>query len=319
MVPRHAHADEASDCRDEKKDEVLPLEVTAFGDIRYRIEPDAADGFEIGSVELDTSLELSPHVKVSSALPYDPEGDSFGLAAFTVDGSFAGPSEKHLVKTELLEDSGVIFGKFDVPFGVAYLEYAATDNPFVLTPVSIDATHGGWNDLGAQGYAIGRNLNATFYLVNGDHFATEESTPELAYGGRLGLLPFGELELGGSFARVEGTTSETLVGGDLSANAGPFTLKNEYVRRRPELGTKLEGFYSEALFRHCWFFTGARYANVLLDDRLGETTATLTLGAEVFPQAEVRVARLHRFDEPSDVTFVQIVGGSSFQPTGLRR
>jgi hypothetical protein len=314
----HAYC-EGANASESPDTELLPLELTAFGDIRYRITRDAADAFEVGSVEVDTALELSPYVKVTNALAYDPAADSFGLAAFTVDGSVAGPDEKHLLKCDLLQDSGLIFGKFDVPFGVAYLEYASTDNPYVLTPVAVDATHGGWNDLGTQVYLIGTNLNATLYFVNGGSFATEESTPDAAFGGRLGLLPIGQLELGGSLARVEGAAPEVFVGADLSANAGPFAFKNEYIQRRPALGPKVEGFYSEALVRHEFLFTGVRYSNVYEDERLGERHGTLTLGAEVFPQAEIRLAHLHRFDEPADTTFVQIVGGSSFQPTGLRR
>src|SRR6187401_2551534 len=100
---------------------LLPLDLTAFGDIRYRFISPGLDEFEIGSVELDSALQLSPHVMVSAAFAYSPAEDKVGLGAFTVDGSLLGPEKKHLFRTKLLQDSGVVFGKFDVPFGLAYL------------------------------------------------------------------------------------------------------------------------------------------------------------------------------------------------------
>jgi hypothetical protein len=45
----------------------------------------------------------------------------------------------------------------------------------------------------------------------------------------------------------------------------------------------------------------------------------LSIGAEVFPRAEIRLAHLHEFETNLDTTFLQIVGGSVWQPTGLRR
>jgi hypothetical protein len=77
-----------------------------------------------------------------------PAEDKVGLGAFTVDGSLFGPEQKHLLKSRLLRDSGVVVGKFDVPFGIAYLEYPATENRFVELPSVVMATHGAWNDLG---------------------------------------------------------------------------------------------------------------------------------------------------------------------------
>src|SRR6187399_750982 len=81
--------------------QLLPVELTAFGDIRYRFISPGLDEFEIGSVELDSALQLSPHVMVSAAFAYVPDEDKAALGAFTVDGSLFGPDEKHLVKTAL--------------------------------------------------------------------------------------------------------------------------------------------------------------------------------------------------------------------------
>jgi hypothetical protein len=171
---------------------LLPLQFTAFGDFRYKMVRGAPDRFEIGSVELDPALTLSQHVMVSAALAYNTEADSFGLGAFTVDGSLFGPEARHLVKTELVDDSGVVFGKFDVPFGIAYLEFPATANRFVQLPNAVRATHGAWNDLGAQAYVTASHIEGTAYLVDGKSLEDERAnrmgkTAKHAWGGRLGL------------------------------------------------------------------------------------------------------------------------------------
>src|SRR6187200_1904030 len=108
-----AHAQESNEPRAEPNGagvstdvmKLLPLDLTAFGDIRYRFTHPGLDQFEIGSVELDSALQLSPHVMVSAAFAYVPDEDKVALGAFTVDGSLFGPDEKHLVKTALVDDS----------------------------------------------------------------------------------------------------------------------------------------------------------------------------------------------------------------------
>jgi hypothetical protein len=68
----------------------LPIELTAFGDFLYHVSRSDADGFELGAVEIDSVLELSPNVNVSTAFAYDGAADVVRLAAFTVDGGLIG-------------------------------------------------------------------------------------------------------------------------------------------------------------------------------------------------------------------------------------
>lgn len=303
---------------------LLPLELTAFGDIRYRFTTEGLDEFEIGSVELDSALQLSPHVMVSAAFAYSPAEDKVGLGAFTVDGSLVGPEKKHLVRTKLLQDSGLVFGKFDVPFGLAYLEYPATENRFVELPHVVMATHGGWNDIGGQAYAIAEYFDLTLYLVNAQ--ALESDAPvaigefaQHSYGGRLGLKPVSGLSLGASVAQVTGTLDTGMWGADISATAGPLVLKNEYILRTPADRPTVQGGYSQGLAKFGAFFAGARYETTLTDGEISDTAGAVTFGAEVFPQAEIRVTHLRSFETDSQTTYLQLVGGSIWQPTGLRR
>jgi len=303
---------------------LLPLDLTAFGDIRYRFTDPGLDQFEIGSVELDSALQLSPYVLVSAAFAYVPDEDKVGLGAFTVDGSLFGPEKKHLIKTELLRDSGVVFGKFDVPFGLAYLEYPATENRFVDLPHVVMATHGGWNDIGGQAYAIADRFDLTLYLVNAKALESDEpvaagKSAQHAYGGRLGLKPTDGISVGGSLAEVTGPLDTGMWGADVSATAGPFVLKNEFIRRTPADGPTVQGAYSQGFARVGRFFAGARYETTLTDAAISNTAGALTLGAEVFPMAEIRIAHLRSFESDVQTTYLQLVGGSIWQPTGLRR
>jgi len=303
---------------------LLPLDLMAFGDIRYRFTDPGLDEFEIGSVELDSALQLSPYVLVSAAFAYVPDEDKAALGAFTVDGSLFGPEKKHLIKTKLLQDSGVVFGKFDVPFGLAYLEYPATENRFVDLPHVVMATHGGWNDLGGQAYAIADHYDLTLYLVNAKALESDDPVAagklaQHAYGGRLGLKPIESISIGGSLAEVTGSLDTGMWGADISATAGPFVWKNEFIRRTPADGPVVQGAYSQGFARVGRFFAGARYETTVTDAAVSDTSGAVTLGAEVFPMAEVRIAHLRSFESDVQTTYLQLVGGSIWQPTGLRR
>jgi hypothetical protein len=301
--------------------DLLPLELTAFGDIRYR-RSNGEHGFAIGSFELDSALELSKEVLVSAAIAYDPEADVTRLAAFTVDGALLGSDSNNLFRSDAVVTAGLVFGKFDVPFGIAYLEYAATDGRFLFSPSIVRATHDGWNDLGAQAYAIGETYNAVVYLVNGSSLAGAEPVadlrPSYAAGGRLGLKPFPSLEFGGSVAEHLGSARRRLFGADLAFASGPFEIKNEYIADQSDGSSAIHGFYSQGLCHYGPLFGGVRYDAVLQELAL-ERSATLTLGAEVFKDAEIRVVQARGFGHSDHSIFVQLVGGSAWQPTGVRR
>jgi hypothetical protein len=211
-----------------------------------------------------------------------------------------------------------VLGKFDVPFGIAYLRYASTDNPYVLTPLPVTLTHGGWNDIGAQGYAVARHFNITVWWVDGIGRAAPESAPDPNMGGRLGLTPVPELELGGSAASTILGEPDRVFGADLALRTEPLTIENEIIARRAAEQTDW-GAYTQALGRIDWVFLGARYETAFLDRALIGSAIGGVLGAEVFPRAEVRVASAHDLESGETTVFFQIVGGSSWQPTGLRR
>jgi hypothetical protein len=52
---------------------------------------------------------------------------------------------------------------------------------------------------------------------------------------------------------------------------------------------------------------------------VSERTVTASAGFEIFPQGELRVAYECGLERDTQTAFVQIVGGKSWKPTGLRR
>jgi hypothetical protein len=306
---------------------LLPLEFTAFGDFFYRFERPGADDFHVGAVELDASLKLTPYVNVSTAIVFDGTEDAFGLGAFVIDCGIAGDGEGYVFQSKRITKSGVSFGRFDVPFGIAYLQYPSVENRLISLPHAVDLTHGAWNDIGAQGYAVGEHWTAVGYVVNGpDHpIGPDEVAPSrTAAGGRLSAKVDELIEVGGSAAldfAAEGPVMG-FFGGDLATTLGPVDLRGEYLLRQvkaPGLPELTHGIYGQARVQVEPAFLVARYDTVLegastLDRRLSGGA-----GVAVFPQGEVRAVYEHSFDSDIRMMTLQLVGGSSFQPTGLRR
>ena len=306
---------------------LLPLEFTAFGDFFYRFERPGADDFHVGAVELDATLKLTPYVNVSTAIVFDGAEDAFGLGAFVIDCGIAGDGDGYVFQSKRIAKSGVSFGRFDVPFGIAYLQYPSVENRLISLPQAVDLTHGGWSDIGAQGYAVGEHWTAVGYVVNGpDHpIGPDEVAPSrTAAGGRLSAKVDELIEVGGSAAldfAAEGPVMG-FFGGDLATTFGPVDLRGEYLLKQvkaPGLPELTHGIYGQARVQVEPAFLVARYDTVLEGASTLDRRLTGGAGVAVFPQGEVRAVYEHSFDSDIRMMTLQLVGGSSFQPTGLRR
>ena len=313
---------------EQEKAELLPLELTAFGDFHYGFYQNAPDGFGIGAVEVDASLNLTPFVLVSVALAYSGADDTFGLGAFVVDCGLAGQGEGFLIQSHSIQQSGVAFGKFDVPFGIAYLEYAAVDNRLASTPEAVLATHGAWNDLGMQAHAVGQHWTALAYLVNGPEVpvAGETTVPSLtALGGRVSGKLDGVFEIGGSVASTfaDGGVDPLLyAGGDVTGIVGPLDVRAEYLLRRtqaPGATPNTHGVYGRAVLDLEPAFLVGRFDGVYADADPVDRRIAGGGGVVVFPQGEVRAVYNQSLDLDDRSVIIELVGGSTFQPTGLRR
>jgi hypothetical protein len=304
---------------------LLPLEFTAFGDLFYQFSRPDEDGFYIGAIELDASLSLSHWVNVATAIAFNGADDEFGLGAFVIDCGIFGQGEGYPIQSQLVEKSGVSFGKFDVPFGAAYLEYPAVSNRLVTLPEAVMATHGGWNDVGAQAYALAEHWTGTAYIVNGPAYPTtsgEERPARSAVGGRFSAK-LATAELGGSSAWVFGPSgaAELFAGADLSGVLGPLDLRAEYLLKRVDVEgpDDTHGIYGRAILNLEPAFLVARYETLLADSTILDRRFTVGGGVEIFRHGEVRAVYQQSVDSDARMVVLQLVGGSTFQPTGLRR
>ena len=306
---------------------LLPLEFTAFGDFYYRLERPSTDDFHVGAVELDASLKLTPYVNVSTAIVFDGAEDAFGLGAFVIDCGVAGDGDGYVLKSKRISKSGVSFGRFDVPFGMAYLQYPSVENRLVTLPQAVQLTHGGWNDVGAQGYAVGKHWTAVGYVVNGpEHPVSADATEpsRTAAGARLSAKIDELIEVGGSGALDFAAAGPVMAfaGGDVQSTLGPLDIRGEYLLKHvkaPGVPELTHGVYGQALLKLDPAFLMARYDTVLQGQKTFDRRLAGGAGVEIFPQGEVRAVYEQSLDSDIRMVTLQLVGGSSFQPTGLRR
>lgn len=305
---------------------LLPLEFAALGDLYYAVASPGEDGFHIGAVEIDPTFQLSPYVSVAAAIAYSGADDSFSLPAFVVDCSLFGKTDDYPLRSSFVTRSGVSFGRFDVPFGVAYLEYPSVSNRLMQVPNAVNATHGSWNDLGAQAHAETDDWTAMLYVVNGSQFEEplfDVDDPRLALGARLSIKLNATLDIGGSHAQLLGFGAPfSFSGGDISANLGGLDLRGEYILRHQvddNAPDDTHGAYGRGVYDLDPVFLVARYDTVFTARALVDRRAAGGVAVEVFPRGEVRVIYEQNLDAQGRMVWFQLVGGSNFQPTGLRR
>ena len=321
----------------ERLNGLLPVEVFAFGDFLYVIREDAPDNFEIGQLDLDLTQDLINEVTINASIVYDNESESFGVAAFNVDGRLIGSNNTHIRLSKRIQSMGVILGRFDVPFGIDYMEYASIYRRLVTGPLAVDATHGEWNDLGGQLYLIARRINAVLYGVNGYGYETSEMDAAgnevvfnhptaMALGGRVGLLPLEEVELGGSLAMFFNSDAEVtqlLAGADAAVQAMDLTFKGEYIYARqgmessPRMST--HGMYGGMVYDFKPVFVAARYSMVWPHDAQNEKQLSLGMGVQVFENGEIRFEYSSDLESGGSMAFIQLAGGTAWQPSGMRR
>ena len=112
------------------------------------------------------------------------------------------------------------------------------------------------------------------------------------------------------------------VGGDLTTTLGPLDVRGEYLLKHvkaPGVAELTHGVYGQALLKVEPAFLVARYDTVLEGTKTFDRRITGGAGVEIFTQGEVRAVYEQSLDSDIRMMTLQLVGGSSFQPTGLRR
>jgi len=267
--------------------------VSGFMDLQW--EP-GADGRErkihrLGQAEIDVDAEIAPGVGLCLAPSWDPVTEAFGVGTAAINLRFGEGGPDHICRERHIGGSGVVAGRFDVPFGIDWLLYPSIDRPLVTMPLPVAATHGGWSADGVLVYGSTGAVNGMLHATSGfDHSRVLDSGGEAiwtgrhAVGGRAGAVPRRGLAVGLSAATIdalEDGRTQLLLGVDASAVRGPLHLRGEFLRHRTdgEEDHVDKGWYLGAQ----WDF-GAAYGIVRWDEWQPEGLARdrrLSLGAGV--------------------------------------
>lgn len=227
------------------------LEVSGFVDFLYQNQQGKNVTFGMGTYEIDFVSEFSAKVSFQGAV--DVEGEEVGLGQTLVDFNL------------IDEKLGLRAGLIDMPFGLDYKVFATPDRKLVTVPLITDLMmDGGWDDIGVNFHGALPLLNYNLYIVNGmgqDGSGApvnqlEDNNSAKTVGGRIGILPIKDLELGFSYLRgpyLDGSAKQDLcrTGGDIQFTYEPVHIKGEFVRGKEEIlgggENEHEGFYLQVL------------------------------------------------------------------------
>lgn len=153
-------------------------------------QAEAALGFEVGVLS------------VEGVLAWDEDTMALGALVGTV--RLAGAEAAIVPAGFALELSG---GQIDVPIGLAYEQYAASDRPMVSEPLVVEGTHAAWNAYGAQLALTKGALEARVFGAQSFDSALDPAAAELdpngapgpAFGART-RVRLGHFSVGGSGA-----------------------------------------------------------------------------------------------------------------------
>jgi len=227
------------------------LEVSGFVDVLGQGQQGENTTFGMGAFEIDFASEFSSKVSFEGAVVV--EGGEVGLGQTLVD--FKLLNEDRL---------GVQVGLLDMPFGIDYQVFATPDRKLVTTPLVTELMmDGGWGDIGVNLHGAVSLLNYNLYVVNGMgedggvpvNQITDNNSAK-SVGGRIGVLPIKDLELGFSYVQgpyLDGTARQALsrIAGDIQFAYERLQIKGEFVRGEEEVpgGTDNEhqGYYIQLL------------------------------------------------------------------------
>ena len=282
------------------------IDMSGFGDFLFTTQQNAK--YRIGQAEIDLETSLEDRIVVNVAIAFT--GHNFVLGAFTADFGLWGDKSNHFWQSNLIESSGLLVGKFDVPFGIDYMTYPSISRKLISVPLIVANTHGCWNDTGLQFYIQNKWANAVFYATNG-----LDINNNMSLGSRLGLRPALTLELGASYAvflNKQNQRDMEMVGADVQIELGPLSFKGEYIIKKegfknlPRITRK--GFYGQGLITINRLFFINRYDYVKNDGAISQRGLSTGMGWIIRENAECRSEYQYNFDAP-DVSYMQIVVG----------
>jgi len=227
------------------------LEVSGFVDVLGQGQQGEDTTFGMGAFEIDFAAEFSPGVAFEGAVMV--EGGEVGLGQTMLDFALLG------------EDKiGLQVGLLDMPFGIDYQVFATPDRKTVTPPLVTELMmDGGWGDIGVNLHGSVARLNYNLYAVNG--MGEDGGIPvnqlgdnnnAKTVGGRIGVLPINDLELGFSYTQgpyLDGSAKEALsrIGGDIQFAYQSLQIKGEFIKGKEEIpgapDSEHEGCYIQLL------------------------------------------------------------------------
>jgi hypothetical protein len=249
------------------------------------------------------SVSLSERFAIELAYGYD-EGQACIGAAF-LDYHFpSSEGSEHPVRGFRVDHSGIMFGQFDIPFGIDYLVLPSPDRLLITTPLAVSMLHDSWNDIGIQYYVDCCIFNLAAYLVNGSIWENN------AFGTRIGIRPTENLELGVSYALNLEVTEQSLIGVDFSVQLASLNVRGEYILRNieeDEVSIKSSGFYAEGSYMFDKLFLVGRYSSYVADED-ADAEDQLSLGGGYFIEENVQFRLQYEMLEEDAVIFQTVFG-----------
>lgn len=225
------------------------MEISGFVDVLYQNPQEENSSFRMGALEIDLAYEFSPRISFEGAVVVG--GNEVSLGQTLVDFKL------------LNEKVGLQAGLIDMPFGIDYRVFATPERKLISPPlVTEKMMDGGWGDMGVNLYGSFPLLNYNLYLVNG--MGEEEGSPVnqlednnegKTLGGRVGITPRENLEIGFSYARgpwlpEDNSHNLSRLGVDFQFSLRNLSFKGEWVKGKEERegpDTEAEGFYLQVL------------------------------------------------------------------------
>ncbi len=314
------------------------IEISGFFDVvsEYSAVAFKNGNYSLGQAEIDLTRKLGERMEAAVAVCYDNEAGNFGVGSATIDLHLFGADEGYLKRLWNIERSGIIAGQFDIPFGIEWHDYCSITRKMISAPSAVEATHDSWNDLGIQLYSTWQYANITLYAVNGFESEAESTwmefnlatgqyeevveiintTPENAYGGRVGVTPAIPVELGFSYAvgiNQSDRPEMNLRGADFALDVASFHARAEYIsheKNRSVSPETNEGFYLQGWYSFGAPFFALRYGGVNFErDKFWYEHLSLGCGYVVGSIAELRAEYRINDQGIADVLSLQFAAG----------
>jgi hypothetical protein len=306
-------------------------ELTGFFDVynSYEVKDETYSGFQINQFELDISYSYQKCLSLGTALAYNPDNRQFELALAYLHYNIFNEGAMHPRREEEAGHSGIIVGKFDLPFGLDYLNFASPDRPVFSAPLVLEKTIGGRNDIGVNYHIVGDTYKINVCAVNGFNDG-------LCLGSGVKAKVTDFLQLGASYTsdfEAYNSRANWAGGVDIMAELGAVEIKSEYIWTRGLLDgaqdssliygvnegmyiqtlTQLEPLIGKAFFltmRYGFWKASADYDGNGIRDY--QNRITLGLGYQLAEGCSVRAELLSdqsNDDQRSLKTTVQLVTG----------